>query len=150
MLKLKLKRFLKKFFRIIWVTIKFTIESYIIFFRYLFTNFIWDLISVLKFLSTVLLWISGILLRFTIRRLITLTFFLIDCKKVLPFLFKRPDVFMKYSMSLKRVEKRKHVRRRTRFINLYCFFLLAAFSLFFYDIADEETVLILYEFHKWW
>lgn len=145
-----LKRFLKKTFKIIFITVKFTIESYIIFFRYLFTNFIWDLIKVLKFLSKVLLWISGILLRFTIRRIITLILFLIDCKKVLPFLFKRPDVFTKYSMNLKRVEKKQHVRRRTRFINLYCFFLFVAFSLFFYDIADEDTFLILYEFHKWW
>ena len=149
MLKLLIK-IIKKTFYIIYITIKFTIESYIIFFRYLFTSFPRHFFIVSVYLLMVLLILLHMFLRFMIRRYFTLRLFLKDCRKVLPFFFRRPDEFTKYCMNLSWAELKKQQRRRSRFRHLYCFILFVVFSLFFYDMADEETMLILYEFHKWW
>jgi hypothetical protein len=141
---------LKKIFNFLKWLVKFYIDTYIQIFIYLYKNFFWDFLKFLTILFQILQFLSGVLFRFTVNRLRTLRLFLKDCLEVLPFFFKHPDSFAEYNMVLTRKQSRKQRLRRSIFNHLCVFALLSFFLLFFYDIADEDQFLFLYEFHKWW
>jgi uncharacterized membrane protein len=59
------------------------------------------------------------------------------------------DLRAEHNMTLKVREVKRQRRKLAIIYNLFVFFLFFSF-LMFYDVADEDQYLFIYEFHKWW
>lgn len=62
---------------------------------------------------------------------------------------KYSDLRAHYNMTLKARKVKKERRKLSLFYHLFLFFCFFSI-LMFYDVADEDQYLFIYEFHKWW
>lgn len=62
---------------------------------------------------------------------------------------KKADSIAEYNMTLK-ARKLKKQRRKLSLFYQFCFLFCFCSILLFYDVADEDQFLFIYEFHKWW
>lgn len=135
--------------KIIYNVIYFILNSYVGFFRYLYRRGFSDLFFILEIIAMILFILFKIYLPRVIRLVVRFIVLIKDFFRILPFLFKRPVIFTEYNMRLSVRHKLKQKSRRNIIIFLYVFFIFSV-VLFFYDIADEEQFLFMYDFHKRW
>lgn len=115
----------------------------------MYVEFFWIVVWLIKLLIRLSIFLTKFFYRFSRNRVRNFFIFLGCLWDVLPYFRYRNGVTEYTMVSLNKDYKRQ--KRRFKVLHhLLVLCLFGSISIFFFDMAEDDQFLYLYEFHKWW